>query len=40
MSIDSPVARALLKKGVDAEVRVSGPKGELVYYVTGVRYTG
>lgn len=40
ISIDSPVARALLKKGVDDEVRVSGPKGELVYYVTGVRYTG
>lgn len=38
ISIDSPLARALLKKAVDDEVCVSTPQGEVCYFVTGVRY--
>lgn len=38
ISIDAPVARALLKKGVDDDVRVATPQGEQEYYITEVCY--
>ncbi len=38
ISIDSPLARALLKKGVDEEVIVQTPQGAVMYEVMGVRY--
>ena len=38
LSMDSPMARALLGKRLDEEVRVQSPAGEQVYYVTGIRY--
>lgn len=38
ISIDAPLARALLKKQVDDEVIVQTPAGEQIYYVTGIRY--
>ncbi len=39
ISIDSPLARALLKKTAGDEVRVVLPKGEMEYYVVAVQYT-
>jgi transcription elongation factor GreB len=39
ISIDSPLARALLKKTAGDDVRVNLPKGEMEYYVVAVRYT-
>ncbi len=38
ISIDSPLARALLKKTVDDEVTVRLPRGEVTYEVTAVQY--
>ena len=38
LSMDSPMARSLLGKGLDDEVRVTSPSGEKVYYVTEIRY--
>jgi transcription elongation factor GreB len=38
ISLDSPVARALLKRAADDEVRVRTPSGEVVYLVLEVRY--
>jgi transcription elongation factor GreB len=38
ISVDSPLARALLKKTVDDEVTVSSPGGRLTYAVVGIRY--
>lgn len=38
ISIDSPMARALLKKTLDDEVVVNTPKGEKTYYVIEVNY--
>jgi transcription elongation factor GreB len=38
LSMDSPLARALLGKCLDDEVRVQSPAGEQVYCVTNVRY--
>ncbi len=38
ISMDSPMARALMKKTVDDEVRVETPGGLAVYYVLEVRY--
>ena len=38
ISIDSPLARALLKKRVDDEVEVSLPDGRRGYAVIGIRY--
>jgi len=38
ISIDSPMARALLKKGVDDEVKVGTPGGEREYVVVHVSY--
>lgn len=38
ISMDSPVAKALMKKTIDDEVIVETPKGKTVYYVLAVRY--
>lgn len=38
LSLDSPVARALLKKAVDDEVIVRVPEGEIAYEIIGIRY--
>ncbi|MGE5625833.1 MAG: transcription elongation factor GreB [Bacillota bacterium] len=38
ISMDSPMARALLKKTVDDEVLVKTPAGELHHYIVKVRY--
>ena len=38
ISVDSPMAKALLKKCIDDEVEVYLPKGEAVYTVIAVRY--
>lgn len=40
ISIDSPMARALLKKEVDSEVLVSTPTGEHLWFVTEISYHG
>lgn len=38
ISMDSPVAKALMKKTVDDEVTVDTPKGKAVYYILKVGY--
>jgi transcription elongation factor GreB len=38
ISMDSPLGRALLRKGIDDEVRVEVPGGSRTYIVVGVRY--
>lgn len=38
ISMDSPVARALMKKTIDDEIIVSTPKGELSYVIIEVSY--
>lgn len=38
ISIDSPMARALLGKGADDEVVVATPRGEVRYWVVAIRY--
>lgn len=38
ISVNSPLARALLGKPLDAEVQVTTPQGEARYLVTDVRY--
>ena len=38
LSMDSPMARALLGKGLDDEVTVHSPSGEQVFYVTAIDY--
>jgi transcription elongation factor GreB len=38
ISVDSPVARSLLKKQIDDEVMVQTPAGMASYFVTGIRY--
>ena len=38
ISIDSPLARALLGKCVDDEVTVSAPAGERVWWITAIDY--
>ncbi|MBC9250604.1 transcription elongation factor GreB [Pseudomonas alcaligenes] len=38
ISIDSPLARALVGKALDAEVRVQTPGGEQTYYITAIDY--
>src|SRR5262245_3955588 len=38
ISMDSPLARALMKKGVDDEVTIEVPGGRKSYVVVGVRY--
>ena len=38
LSMDSPMARSLLGKGLDDEIVVRSPSGEQVYYVTVISY--
>lgn len=38
LSMDSPMARSLLGKGLDDEIVVRSPSGQQVYYVTGISY--
>lgn len=38
ISIDSPVARALIKRGIDEEVMVNTPSGQRLWVVVDVRY--
>jgi transcription elongation factor GreB len=38
ISMDSPMARALMKKAVDDEVRVATPQGRREYTIIAVRY--
>lgn len=38
ISVDAPLARALLGKGVDDEVEVSAPEGVRLWYVLEIRY--
>ena len=38
ISIDSPVARALLKKRVGDEVQVKLPDGDITYVIAGIEY--
>jgi transcription elongation factor GreB len=38
ISIDSPMARALLKKAVDDEVVVQTPTGEATWYINKIVY--
>jgi transcription elongation factor GreB len=40
ISLDAPVAKALLKKAVDDEVSVETPSGRRQYVIVGVRYAG
>lgn len=40
ISIDSPMARALLKKEVDDEFSVKTPEGEKEWFVNSICYTG
>lgn len=38
ISMDSPVAKALMKKQVDDEVKVETPKGIDIFYITHITY--
>jgi transcription elongation factor GreB len=38
ISIDSPLARALIGKSLDAEVRVHTPTGEKTWYIVAIDY--
>ncbi len=38
LSMDSPMARAMLGKGLDDEITVQTPSGEQTYFVVDVRY--
>jgi transcription elongation factor GreB len=38
ISVDSPVARALMGKRTGDEVTVKAPRGDVVYTITGIRY--
>lgn len=38
INIDAPMARAMLGKGPDDEIKVQAPNGEQVYYVVSIRY--
>ncbi len=38
ISVDSPLARALLKKQVDDQVSIQVEDNKLVYWVLGIRY--
>ena len=38
ISVDSPMARALLNRGMDDEVQVETPEGMVTWWVLGVRY--
>tara|TARA_R110001583_G_scaffold96136_1_gene240199 strand:+ start:183 stop:692 length:510 start_codon:yes stop_codon:yes gene_type:complete len=38
LSMDSPLAKSMLGKLLDDEVKVVTPKGETLYYITAIRY--
>ena len=38
--MDSPMARSLLGKCLDDEIKVQSPAGEQIYYVTEISYQG
>jgi len=38
ISMDAPLARALMKKQVDDEVELMLPKGKALYFITAIRY--
>ena len=38
LSMDSPMARSMLGKGLDDEIKVHSPAGEKIYYVTAISY--
>jgi len=38
ISVDSPLARALLKRELGDEIEVEVPRGRLVYYIAGIEY--
>lgn len=38
LSMDSPLARAMLGKGLDDEIVVQSPSGKQIYYVVGIEY--
>ena len=38
LSMDSPMARALLGKAIDDEISVHSPSGEQHYVITAIRY--
>ena len=38
ISIDAPLARALIGKALDAEVRVQTPTGEQTVYIVDIQY--
>lgn len=38
ISIESPMARALLTKQIDDEVEVQTPLGKKVWYINSIRY--
>lgn len=38
LSCDSPLGRALLGKAVDAEISLSSPSGEQIWYLTAISY--
>lgn len=40
ISIDGPLARALLGKEVDSEIEIESPQGPRVYYVLAISYRG
>jgi transcription elongation factor GreB len=40
LSMDSPMARSLMGKGLDDEIVVHSPSGERLYYVTAISYAG
>lgn len=40
ISIDSPMARALLKKEIDSDVMVKTPTGEHLWFVNNISYQG
>lgn len=39
ISIDSPMARALLGKGLDDEISVTAPAGQQQYWITAISYS-
>ena len=38
ISLDSPLAQALLGKAVDDEVRIHTPAGDTQYFIVAIRY--
>jgi transcription elongation factor GreB len=38
ISMDSPLARALMKRGLDEEVHIATPGGDAVYWIVDIRY--